>query len=487
MGDPTSCVKFLFFDNRTLEYTDGMTRRYGRAEKYAGNPLLVPELPNEFRRAHYYGTALYDEEEGVYKTWYASHFYGAQFGEADNRAYSYLNYAVSKDGIHFEKPSLDVVPGTNIVLDDPVKQHGPTVIIDREDPDPERRYKLAMSPYTLDCQVIIWVSPDGIHWRPLTGSPAIAGIKSDCHTGFYRDPLTGLYHLTFRTRCPDRRVWGAQSEDLLHWSRIRMLTEPDQSDPCGTQFYGMQVTPYGAYRLGQISMYNTFDFKSDPNPNKMAGTMDIQLAYSRDGHCWHRSDQRTPIVPFGEKGEWDSGCVTPSSTLMYRPDGIRFYYSGWALDHSGVLKLRYEDTPKECIGLATLRPDGFVALEAGETEGELMTRPFAVADSRLYLNAAAEDGEVRASLCDVEGRPIAGYSYEDCLPFTGDCTASQVQWKGAPSSGAAEGKVIRLRVRAKNARLYSCFFPHGEPPENYWRFKEISCLNPLMYDLPAEK
>ncbi len=30
-----------------------------------------------------------------------------------------LAYATSKDGLHWEKPALDVKPGTNLVLDQP--------------------------------------------------------------------------------------------------------------------------------------------------------------------------------------------------------------------------------------------------------------------------------------------------------------------------------------------------------------------------------
>ncbi|WP_135557343.1 glycoside hydrolase family protein [Paenibacillus cymbidii] len=482
--NPTSRkVKFTFFDNRTYEYMFGFKRELGQADKFAHNPVLKPELPHEFKRVHYYGTALYDAEERLYKTWYSTHYYGPAIGEADAKAYAYLNYAYSEDGVHFTKPELDVVPGTNIVLDNDKKTHGPTVIKDDLEPDPAKRYKLAMSPYTQGCSVFLYASPDGIHWEAMFEKPVIV-VHSDCHIGFCRDPESGTYRVTFRTRCPDRRVWVAESADLVTWSKPVLAIEPDQLDPCKTQFYGMQITPYGAYTMGLISMYDTYDYKVDPNPNKMAGTMDIQLAYSRDGFCWHRAQQGTKLVALGAEGEWDSKCIMPSSTVIYRPDRMELYYSAAPIDHSGFGSIPYDELPPENIGVASLRPDGFVYLHATHDWCELMTRPFAVEDGALYLNAAAAGGgEVRVEVCDKEGRAFEGFSFADNVPLTEDSLAHRVEWRGNPGTSAWERQVIRVKVRARQADVYSLFFPHGEDVGEYWRFKEISCLNPLVYDL----
>ncbi|TVY08040.1 hypothetical protein [Paenibacillus cremeus] len=475
-------VKFTFFDNRTYEYIRGFERKLGQAQKYSGNPVLTPELPNEFKRAHYYGTALYDEDEQLYKTWYSSHFYGAAIGESDPKAYSYLNYAYSSDGIHFIKPQLDVVPGTNIVLDNEERTHGPSVILDSEEPNPKQRFKLAMSPYTKHCSIFIYASPDGIHWKPMFDKPVLE-VESDCHTGFYRDPASGAYRLSFRMRCPDRRVWVAESQDLLHWTKPVLALEPDQIDSCFTQFYGMQMTPYGPLTIGLISMYDTYDFITDPNFNKMAGTMDVQLAYSRDGFGWHRCKQGEKVISLGVEGEWDSTCIMPSSTIIYRPDAMKLYYSAVPFDHSGFSRIPYDEIDKECIGLAELRPDAFVYLQADQDECELLTRPFAIEHGDLYLNAAAASGVVKVEICDTEGRALKGFSFDDHIPFTGDSTAARVEWKGNPDISSFTHQVIRLKLRASNAKVYSIFFPHGEDIKAYWRFKEVSCLNPLKYDI----
>lgn len=476
-------VKFLFFDNRPFEYIRSFNRRLGQPKKYEGNPVIVPELPHEFKRVHYYGTALFDKTDNLFKTWYSTHYYEPGISEGNRaKAYAYLNYAYSSDGVNWVKPQLDVVPGTNIVMDNDKGTHGPTIIIDELDPDPAKRFKLAMAPYVNKCGITIFTSPDGVHWNPFNSGKAVLEVTSDCHIGFYRDPNTAHYRVSFRTRVPDRRVWISESTDLLNWSRPVLAIEPGPGDPCGTQFYGMQMTPYGAYIMGWISMYDTFDYTVYPDYKKMAGTMDVQLAYSRDGFGWHRCFQGQKFIPYGGPDDWDAQCVMPSSTAIYLPDGIYYYYSGTPFDHSGPITIPYSEIGKECIGVAKLRPDGFVEIEAGEEVCELMTRPFMVESGDFYLNASACGGYVKAEICDTTGKAIEGFSFTECNPCSADSMAYKITWKGNPDFSLIEHQVIRLKIRARNAKIYSAFFPNGENPSEYWRFKEISCLNP-KYDI----
>jgi hypothetical protein len=197
--------------------------------------------------------------------------------------------------------------------------------------------------------------------------------------------------------------------------------------------------------------------------------------------------QGRKLIALGAEGEWDSKCIMPSSTVIYRPDRMEFYYSAAPVDHSGFGSIPYEELPKECIGLATLRPDGFVYLHAGDDWCELMTRPFAVESGELYLNVAANDGYVKVAICDTTGEAIEGFSFDDCAPLSGDGTAVKVQWQGNPDFGKIERQVIRVKMRAWNANVYSFFFPHGENVAEYWKFREISCLNPLKFDIAQQE
>src|SRR5262245_65762139 len=70
----------------------------------------------------------HDPQDGLFKMWYMA-------GHCASTC-----YATSRDGLHWEKPILDVRPGTNVVL--PGDRDSNTVWLDLEEKDPLRRYKL---------------------------------------------------------------------------------------------------------------------------------------------------------------------------------------------------------------------------------------------------------------------------------------------------------------------------------------------------------
>jgi hypothetical protein len=364
-----------------------------------------------------------------------------------------------------------VVPGTNIVLDKDALTHGPSVLFDPQDPDPSRRYKLLMRPGQTPF-IVAYFSPDGIHWRKAQEEPVIRA-NSDCHIGLYRDPKTMRYQASHRADCPDRRVFRTESEDFVRWRRSVLALEPDVGDPPQTQIYGMQMSPYGSFVMGWVSMYNTWE--SDFGWAKMEGTMDVQVAHSRDGYCWHRTARGRRFIPLGEEGAWDGQLVIPSTAPILLEDEIRFYYSGTPYPHGGP----YEGPLPECIGAASLRVDGFVALTAGEDVGELMTRAFALREPELYVNADASRGELKVEIAALDGTAIEGFALADCNPVRGDGAAQRVTWADGADSSRIVGRPIRLRVRARRTDLYSVWMPNGDQDPRYWRFREIGCLDPM--------
>jgi len=459
-------IKFLFLDNWPLEYVRGFERHMQQPIKHEGNPFFRPERPHEFTRVHLYGTVLRDTESGLFRMWYSTH-------DMSGSGVSYLCYATSKDGYAWTRPDLDVVPGTNIVLHRDAHTHGPSLILDPDDPEPSRRYKLLMRPSKrgVTNMIMAYTSPDGIHWRMAQEEPVIA-VDSDCHIGLYRDSNTGLYQASFRARNLDRRVWRSESADFVHWRRPVLALEPDVNDPPQTQIYGMQMTPYGSFVMGWVSMYNTWG--SDLMWRKMNGNMDVQLAHSRDGYCWHRTVVGKRFIPLGAEGAWDGGNVIPSTGPVFLEDEIRFYYAGTPNQHGG-----YDGRP-ERIGAASLRPDGFVALHVGEDVGELLTRPFALRTPEIYVNAAAPRGEIKIEVCEMLGEPIEGFTFDDCRPVQGDGIAQQVTWAKDADLAKIVRTAIRLRVRARRADLYSVWMPNGDESPRYWDFHEIKCLDPML-------
>ena len=122
------------------------------------------------------------------------------------------------------------------------------------------------------------------------------------------------------------------------------------------------------------------------------------------------------------------------------------------------------------LGLARMRPDGFVSLDAGrEREGLIVTEPMVAPGDRLCINARCRPGGyVRVEVTDAQDRPLPGATEADCDPFTGDALTHTVTWNGSPAIPPADAGILdprrpgapfrRLRFSLRNAELYSFQF-----------------------------
>ncbi len=464
-------TKFMFLDNRTLEYARGFTRELNKPTYCDGNPIVSPELPHEFNRVLLWGSVIRDPATGRYRLWYVS-------STREPKRVEHLLYAESEDGYCWIKPELDVVPGTNIVMPHETQIHGPSIILDEAEPDPSRRYKLIARYQSKELRG--YVSPDGIHWTPVSEAPLIVA-NSDCHNGLFRDPESGIYHISFRTDCPDRRVWRSESEDFLHWRRPVLALEPDDGDPVQTQIYGMQMTSYGAFVLGWPMRYATWE--SETKAEKMSGNWDVEFAFSRGGYCWHRPMRGEYFIGRGDGGEWTKGLVSVASSPLFFDNEIRFYFSACSHQHGDAYAAK-----RFQIGAASIRPDRFIGLRAADAvdaPAELETRPFAVDSPDVYLNAEATGGEVTVQLTDQERNPLPGFDFDSCVPLCANATVHKVAWQGKPATIGYTKRPIRLQVRAEKAVVYAVSFSNDTAISDYRSFREIRCLSP-MRDLDCE-
>ena len=106
------------------------------------------------------------------------------------------------------------------------------------------------------------------------------------------------------------------------------------------------------------------------------------------------------------------------------------------------------------VGLATLRLDGFVCLEAKDNPGTVVTKPFKLAGSNLEVNVDAKQGEVVVEVLDEDENPIPGLSQSEAKRYQGvDNLRLQPQWHTPLAS--LKGRVVRLRFHLKRAKLYA--------------------------------
>jgi hypothetical protein len=368
-------------------------------------------------------------------------------------------YATSNDGIHWERPNIGLVEhkgstDNNIILSD--ASFG-NIISDPRDPDPNRLYKSLFfeardwdprgTPNTGE-GVSIAFSPDGLDWTKHPDNPVITK-SSDVHMLLGWDDLHDCYVTYARPTTQEgnttRRIGRSVSNDFINWTDPEDILVPDEHDPPAMEFYGMPVFKYEAHYVGLLWAYHT---RPEEPKQRTFGTIDVQLASSRDGINWDRAGDRKPFIPNGPPGSIDAGEIYTARAPVVVDNELWFYYSPGNMEH-GVTG---RSGP---ICLAKLRLDGFVSVDAGQDAGSLTTKPFRCEGGPLKINASAREGMVGVAVLDESGIQYQGYSRQECALFDGDSVDHSVTWREKLSLEELKGKTIRLKFYLQNASLYS--------------------------------
>ncbi len=468
--------KQLFIDDYVIEDLRGGTKVLNQPVKHPNNPLVVPDNPWEGILG--YSSVIYDADEGLYKMWY-----GAWSADQKQQA---LCYATSADGLVWRKPMIS--PRTekaknNIVFGLTHEFNCAGVFRDPADPDEMRRYKMLYSDYpdktAKTASTSAAFSPDGIHWVTHPENPLIP--FSDSQNCPFWDPRRGRYVAYLRYGPPNSRLISrVESEDFIRWSpKVTVLRRTGLDEPFGTCLYQMEVLPYEGIYLGLISTYHGETTKPIPEGEKAwSDKLDVQLAFSRNGLTWSRvadptllKDARggalkpTPetwqrfttqaaFIPFGECGQdWDWGGIYPLQGPIVVGDEVRIYYTGQCGHHWA--SYRGEKDLTSGIGLATLRLDGFVSVEATGAEGTLTTKPLVFIGDALEVNADAGGGSIAVEALDPDGNVIEGFSRADGEPIQTDSVRHMLKWKGSDDAHLLQARPIRLKFHIRNARLFS--------------------------------
>jgi hypothetical protein len=464
----------LFLDDTWIESQQGIARSMHRPEKYLANPVLTRTEPWERRCVTASGSVLYDEAEGLFKCWYQT--YDQLVPVADRVRFC---YAVSKDGIYWQKPKLGFSPfegsrDNNIVLTaDEGILDSPIVIHDPLDRDPQRRYKMIFYLGAKGEQRGLYAatSADGVRWRRLPGPV----IRSGDRSSFFWNPLRRKYTVLTRPGFLNEKTVPApgtgvlrwvglwESDDFEHFGEMHPVIWPDSADGEGAEFYSLQPFAWGPQAVGYLEMF--YMGAKDPRYRRL----NIQLVSSRDGRDWTRALDRKVFLQYGPLGSWDGGWVCPTSNPPIRvKDRLYIFFHGRQSLHWGTQPYSFEQNgetyvlndPKVghvgAIGLATLRVDGFCSLDAASQPGRLQTRAFAVqAGQRLLVNARAE-GSLRAAVLDHAGLALPGFGMSDCRAFRGDSIEHVVAWSGG--NALPRAGTVKVRFELENASLFSLAF-----------------------------
>jgi hypothetical protein len=466
----------LFVDPVLVRSSEHVAFTLHPARKHPLNPLLKADRPWEGWRLEIYGSVLYDEDERLFKMWY--------IGEAPTFFPNYATlYATSKDGLRWDKPPVGTIPSPrakahNAVLDGVVLA---SVIKDKDEPDPARRYKMIGYQEKKPAGYRTWVSPDGLNWKPLSQQPICR--SGDVITGYY-DRQRKLYVALPKIGAAvpglphTRRVfWLITSKDFETWTEPKLVLYPDLRDDAGslarieevrllldvpddpklmrTEFYGA-----GFYQAESCTLAFPWVFTINNNARfgNQEGPGELQLAVSRDLEHWERPF-RLPCVPRGKVGEWDCGFFVTAAEALRVGDEVWLYYGGSTYTHGTPCLYRAEGTGRltrytGSIGLATWKLNRFVSADGPAEGGRLTTVPVVFTGNRLEINASTKPGgSVRVELLDAAGKVLARSG-----AFSGDELRHRVAWKDGFEVGRWAGKPVVLRFELKNAGLFAFAF-----------------------------
>jgi hypothetical protein len=271
-----------------------------------------------------------------------------------------------------------------------------------------------------------------------------------------------------------RDIRVSTSPDFRTWTEPERITFVDAPDE---PLYTNQVRPYDRAPhlfLGFPTRYverrwsPTFDALPDPahrrarmkfSPRFGTAVTDGQFMTSRDGRSFRRWDE-TFLRPGPERrdnwlygdGYQSLGLLETAGDDPTAPPVFSFYVGENHWKRPTRLR-RY-----------TLRVDGFVALHARRKAGELVTKPFVFGGKTLSLNfATSAAGDLRVEVDDLSGRPLPGFSRDDCDEVFGDSLDRTVTWKGNADLGRLAGKPVCLRVVMSDADLFSFQFVGRDP------------------------
>ncbi len=467
----------LFLDDYAIQKKVGVKQTVHPPRKCG--PLIRPDRACGQSGIQSRSTPQWNSEKEIWEWWYYD---------------QYAYYATSKDGEHWETPSLGLYEWNgskdNNIACDPSKPRIYHIIRDENDLDPDRRYKGLFNSHNR----YLATSPDGFDWTMLDVPP----IPSADESHFTYDEISGQFIAMVKHSTKwGRSVWLSTSKDFAHFSKPELIFHTDEIDrenrrqrvkkvvedpsyftpPISddedyiAEAYHMAVMPYQGFYIGFPRIFNPIGAVPPPEMN-FTRINQVELAVSRDLYDWGRVADRTlfmSIEPW-DGVTYDTYQVSVCGRPHVREDGeIWIYYNGARMPASAELYRKhnhnrelyrlnvdpemFNDTTALC--LAKLPMDRFVSLDADQA-GTITTKPFIMQGKDLYVNAEANWGEIYTEILDAETmKPFPGFWVpgNQPPPLTGDHLRKKIEWQ--PETDRVFEKPVRIRFYMHQARLYS--------------------------------
>ncbi|HEY3340791.1 MAG TPA: hypothetical protein VGK81_02185, partial [Anaerolineae bacterium] len=297
------------------------------------------------------------------------------------------------------------------------------------------------------------------HWlgdqSTLTDAERLAGkaLRTNDANFVYLNPYMNCYEQysqwfvearperrVLQDNCPDfnRMIQRRVSADGLTWSAPDLVVLADERDPWDQQFYSLAIQYHEDWMIGSLGHYRVENTQQ---------TMDLELAFSRDGRRWERP-LRGGFIPRAA-GERDSEGIYAPNAWIDQGDRWLCLYTAQAGKHN---QAKDPCMPPGCIMAASWPKHRFVGLRADRVPGAFLSPVFFPQSSEIKVDADVR-GWLRAELCDAWGQKQAGFHLEDSAPLHGDDCAHVLHWSGKSTAGFLYDPV-RLRLEFADADIY---------------------------------
>lgn len=481
------------FDDESIPYRRNVVLHFTPPEKSSANPVLSagPEGSPDAARAQFYGTVL--PVNGRYRMWYSALSDIHTVGNVTTSAR--LALAESDDGIHWTKPDLGLTEFNgsrrNNLLGMPagldfsrIEPLACFVLHEPDDPDPERRYKMAVygryypspsaprypnvAPDNVPSTMYPFFSADGLTWKlavPMPSKPWFDETEAPIRVrnnfeigGLFK--FDGIYHIAGQELSPDvflpdgsltrRTMVTHWSGDFIHWS---------QDKTYAFQRYGYRGVrrsleeahePAAIWNRGNvlIGIYGLWHGAVITSERRM----DLGFLVSNDGLHFREPIPDHVFIPAGPDGAWDQRGLIHGQGFFNSGDTTYIYYGCW--DLSGASK-------RCAVGLATLPRDRFACLSTRDPgDGQFSTKPVQIeGGSALTVNAdgLGNDAWFSVEVLDRLGRPIRGFESASLVRTNGFDVP--VTWENHPTLPAGSVRLI-FHIRGphpESARFYAAY------------------------------
>lgn len=421
----------------------------------------------------------------------------------------YLGVITSKDGVHFTKPDLGMhhKADSNIVIPEAVGGLGNPFIDTNGSPD--ERWKLITGYHNRG--IYLYTSPNGWQWkreatyllpfREGTQSCTFYDDQQQLYISYHR---TGIFHTP--GGATQRSSIIVEAKDIYHPWKFKPLTQkdyldsarvlplreplpwnldngpltpgepglefthtfdPNSTDPVGTDIYVTKAQKYewapDTYYAFPIVYFHyekdgplTRQILMEPKMDRGSGPIETQIAVSRDGIHWKRF-YRPAYVGIGTYCGDTLHQIYMADGMVRRGDEIWQYFFGNQEYHSSWSKRKL----KKAVFRVVQRLDGFISADAlYDKMAEIITKPLVFKGNRLELNInTGATGYAQIGFLDSDGKPIKGFSVDDCIYLNGNFVHTYVSWLGKGKDvSSLEGKTVQLVIKMRGAKLYSMQF-----------------------------